>query len=117
MTKLQVRNLPGGVTSGNFAEQTGRTESNQYSGRLIDGRVNDNQTLGTHIAEVVVSDGTTETTRYMKYRVVDVVRKNTAANGEVFKNVGDTLGDAHQYIATTGIAAGTEQSDTYSQVV
>ncbi|MFS9293538.1 accessory Sec-dependent serine-rich glycoprotein adhesin, partial [Streptococcus mitis] len=113
LTKLQVRNLPGGVTSGNFAEQTGRTESNQYSGRLINGTVNDNQALGTHIAEVIVSDGTTEVTRYMKYRVVDVVRKNTATNGEVFKNVGDTLGDAHQYIATTGIAAGTEQSDTY----
>ncbi|MFS9176936.1 accessory Sec-dependent serine-rich glycoprotein adhesin, partial [Streptococcus mitis] len=113
LTKLQIKNLPGGVTSGSFTEQTGKTESNKYSGRLIDGRVNDNQTLGTHIAEVVVSDGTTETTRYMKYRVVDVVRKNTAANGEVFKNVGDTLGDAHQYIATTGIAAGTEQSDTY----
>ena len=113
LTKLQIRNLPGGVTSGSFTEQTGKTESNKYSGRLIDGRVNDNQTLGTHIAEVIVSDGTTETTRYMKYRVVDVVRKNTATNGEVFKNVGDTLGDAHQYIATTGIAAGTEQSDTY----
>ena len=113
LTKLQIKNLPGGVTSGSFSEQTGKTESNKYSGRLIDGRVNDDQALGTHTAEVIVSDGTTETTRYMKYRVVDVVRKNTATNGEVFKNVGDTLGDAHQYIATTGIATGTEQSDTY----
>ena len=113
LTKLQIKNLPGGVTSGSFTERTGKTESNKYSGRLIDGTVSNTQTLGTHIAEVVVSDGTTETTRYMKYRVVDVVRKNTATNGEVFKNVGDTLGDAHQYIATTGIAAGTEQSDTY----
>ena len=113
LTKLQIKNLPGGVASGSFTEQTGRTESNKYSGRLIYGRVNDDQKLGTHIAEVIVSDGTTETTRYMKYRVVDVVRKNTATNGEVFKNVGDTLGDAHQYIATTGIATGTEQSDTY----
>ena len=113
LTKLQIKNLPDGVTASGFAEQTGKTESNKYSNRLINGTVSNAQTLGTHIAEVKVSDGSNETTRYMKYRVVDVVRKNTATNGEVFKNVGDTLGDAHQYIATTGIATGTEQSDTY----
>ena len=113
LTKLQIKNLPDGVTASGFAEQTGKTESNKYSNRLINGTVSNAQTLGTHIAEVKVSDGSNETTRYMKYRVVDVVRKNTESNGEVFKNVGDTLGDAHQYIATSGIAAGTEQGDVH----
>ena len=111
LTKLQVKNLPGGVTSGNFTEQNGKTESNQYSGRLINGTVNDNQALGTHIAEVVVSDGTTEVTRYMKYRIVDVVPKNLDTNGEVYKNMGDKLGDAHYYIGTT--SNGNLEDDKY----
>ena len=103
--------LPSGVTKGNFTELTGKTESNKYSSRLISGTVNDNQAFGTYTVPVSVSDGTNTTTRYMKYRIVDVVPKNLDANGEVSKNMGDKLGDAHYYIGTT--SNGNLEDDKY----
>ena len=103
--------LPSGVTKGNFTELTGKTESNKYSSRLISGTVNDNQAFGTYTVPVSVSDGTNTTTRYMKYRIVDVVPKNLDANGEVSKNRGDKLGDAHYYIGTT--SNGNLEDDKY----
>ena len=103
--------LPSGVTKANFTEQTGKTESNKYSSRLISGTVNSNQAFGTYTVPVSVSDGTNTTTRYMKYRIVDVVPKNLDANGEVYKNMGDKLGDAHYYIGTT--SNGNLEDDKY----
>ena len=103
--------LPSGVTKANFTELTGKTESNKYSSRLIGGTVNSNQAFGTYTVPVSVSDGTNTTTRYMKYRIVDVVPKNLDTNGEVYRNMGDKLGDAHYYIGTT--SNGNLEDDKY----
>ena len=114
LTKFTATNLPSGVTVGNIGNQTGKTETNKYSGRLINGTVANTQALGTFISEVKVSDGTNETTQYMKYRVVDVVPKNVSSTGEVSKNVGDTLADANQYLATTSEANKIENDKYFS---
>ena len=114
LTKFTATNLPSGVTVGNIGNQTGKTETNKYSDRLINGTVANTQALGTFISEVKVSDGTNETTQYMKYRVVDVVPKNVSATGEASKNVGDTLGDANQYLATTSEANKIENDKYFS---
>ena len=111
VTTLRVENLPGGVTASNFTSQTGKTESNKYANRQFSGTVASGQTLGVHTAKIHASDGSNTATYYMKYRVVDVVKKNLPNNNEVLTNVNTTLGDAHNYLATTN--NGTVQDDTF----
>ena len=103
--------LPSGVTAQAFAAQTDKTESAKYSARQISGTVANNADLGVKTTRINVSDGTNTSTYYMKYRVVDVVKKNLSNNNEVLTNVNTRLGDAHNYLATTN--NGTVQDDTF----
>ena len=103
--------LPSGVTAQAFTAQTGKTESAKYSERQISGTVANNADLGVKTTRINVSDGTNTSTYYMKYRVVDVVKKNLSNNNEVLTNVNTRLGDAHNYLATTN--NGTVQDDTF----
>ena len=112
VTSLRIENLPSGVTATNFTSQTGKTESNKYANRQFSGTVSDNQTLGVHTAKIHASDGSNDATYYMKYRVVDVVKKNLLDNNEMSRALNQSLGDAHQYLATTD-ANGQVRDDSF----
>ena len=112
VTSLRIENLPSGVTATNFTSQTGKTESNKYANRQFSGTVSDNQTLGVHTAKIHASDGSNDATYYMKYRVVDVVKKNLPDNNEMSRALNQSLGDAHQYLATTD-ANGQVRDDSF----
>ena len=113
VTSLSIENLPSGVTATNFTPQTGKTESNKYANRQFSGTVADNQKLGVHTAKIHASDGNNNNvTYYMKYRVVDVVKKNLPDSNEISRSLNQSLGDAHQYLATTD-ANGQVRDDSF----
>ena len=113
VTSLRIENLPSGVTATNFTPQTGKTESNKYANRQFSGTVADNQKLGVHTAKIHASDGNNNNvTYYMKYRVVDVVKKNLPDSNEISRSLNQSLGDAHQYLATTD-ANGQVRDDSF----
>ena len=104
--------LPTGVTARAFTAKTGKTENAKYSERQISGTVASNAELGVKTTQINVSDGTNTSTYYMKYRVVDVVKKNLPDSNEISRSLNQSLGDAHQYLATTD-ANGQVRDDSF----